>query len=170
MENIMPAIPRGQWTVPKPSLCTSSAPGPSMRGSPLLFPTNAWIAPLMQQSSCQGLQLLDAGQRMERPSLAGLNPGTSSCTQPRQGTRPVHTSQQSKNLTLCWSHLGCKAPSSSSSPQNNQKDAVKDGFGHCHSQRMLCRPSSKAEVLLGHPQLPPQPPQASRTQPAADRE
>lgn len=29
----------------------------------------------------------------------------------------------------------------------------------------FARPSSKAEVLLGHPQLPPQPPQASRTQP-----
>lgn len=33
----------------------------------------------------------------------------------------------------------------------------------------FARPSSKAEVLLGHPQLPPQPPRASRSQPAADR-
>lgn len=71
---------------------------------------------------------------------------------------PVHTSQQSKNPPCAGAMWAAKLPLPHPPPSTTKRDALKDGFGRCHSQGMLCQALHKAEVLLGHPQLPPQPP------------
>lgn len=143
----MSAILRGPWTAPKPPPCTSSAPG--HKGQPSAFPhkCQGWITPLMQHSLCRGLQLPDtwAGVVAKgwrgHPWLSSAQ-GPAPAPQPRQGTRPVHISQQSKNLTLCRSHLGCKALPPSSSPQHNQE--------RC-SQGWLWLLPQPRDALLGPP-------------------
>lgn len=89
---------------------------------PLLFPTCAKAGSPLSCSTAgaEGCSCWTHGQVWWPKDGEGIL----SWAQPRDQllhASPVHTSQQSKNLTLCWSHLGCKAPPSSSSPQHNQE-------------------------------------------------
>lgn len=119
---------QGTMGSPKAPTLHLLCPWSQHEGQPSAFPhkCRGWITPLAQHSSCRGLQLPDTWTGVVakgwrgHPQL-GSAQGPDPAPQPRQGTRPVHSSQQSKNLTLCRSHLGCKAPPSSSSLRHNQE-------------------------------------------------
>lgn len=169
MENTVSAVLRGPWTAPKPPPCTSSAPG--HKGQPSAFPhkCQGWITPLMQHSLCRGLQLPDTwagvvAKGWRGHPLAELSPGTSSCTPAQAGDKASAHLTAEQEFDPAPEPSGLQSsPSLILPPAQPREMQSRMALAATTAKGCFARPSSKAEVLLGHPQLPHQPPQASRT-------
>lgn len=148
----------GTMESPKAPLCTSSALCFSLQMPRLHHPSHA--AQLVLRAAAAGHMDSCGGQRMERASLAGLSQGPAPACQPSAHL----TAEQEFDPVLEPSGLQ-SSPFLILPPAQPRGMQSRMALAAATARGCFARPSSKAEVLLGHPQ----PPQASRTQPAADR-
>lgn len=172
----MSAIPKGPWAAPKPPLCTSSAPGPSTRGSPLLFRTNAEAGSPCSCSTAhaEGCSCRTHGQAWwpkDGEDILGWAQPRGQILHPSPGRGQGQCTRHSRaRIGPCAGAIwAAKLPLLHPPPGTTKRDAVKDGFGWCHRQGMLCQALQQSRGAAGTPPAPSPAPQASRAQPAADR-
>lgn len=131
-------------------------------------PTRA--AQLMPRAAAARHMDRRGGQRMERASSARLSPGARSCTPAQAGDKTSALITAEQEFDPVPEPFGLQSsPLPHPPPGTTKRDAVKDGFGWCHRQGMLCQALQQSRGAARTPPAPSPAPQAGRAQPAADR-
>lgn len=120
-------------------------------------PTRA--AQLMPRAAAARHMDRRGGQRMERASSARLSPGARSCTPAQAGDKTSALITAEQEFDPVPEPFGLQSsPFLILPPAQPRGMQSRTALAGATDKGCFARPSSKAEVLLGHPQLPPQPP------------